>query len=178
MCRRAPENQTIDMPAGKREPVNRMRYLTQIAQRTDTLFVVAAGNERPNTSRSPGNYPEVLSVAACDRQDRVWRGGGMGTVMWGARSRVVPDVMPPGVEVWSLHPGGGYQCFTGTSMATPVVSGIAALPIEKWPDITRLDRIDELIDAPNLSPPLQAMGRIKLPPRLHAPPRLEVDAVA
>ncbi|TIN74405.1 S8 family serine peptidase [Mesorhizobium sp.] len=167
-----PEIQIINMSAGKRETVNRMRYLAQMAQRTDTLFVVAVGNEGPNTSRCPGNYPEVFSVAASDRTDKVWGGGGMGTVMWGVQARVVPDIMAPGVDIWSCHPRGGYQCLTGTSMATPVVSGIAALMIEKWPDITRPQLIGELMEATNalnLAEPLQATGRIKLPQRLHAP---------
>src|SRR5690606_15082283 len=115
-----PEIQIINMSACKREPVNRMRYLAQIAQRTDTLFVVAVGNEGPNTSRCPGNYPEVFSIAATDRADRVWSGSGTGTVTWGVQQRVVPDIMAPGVDIWSCHPDGGYQCLTGTSMATPM----------------------------------------------------------
>lgn len=35
------------------------------------LPVIAIGNEGPGTSRSPGNYPEVLSVGAIDRSRRV-----------------------------------------------------------------------------------------------------------
>jgi subtilisin family serine protease len=168
-----PEVQIINMSAGKPGQVSRMRYLAQIAQRLDTLFVVSVGNEGANTSRSPGNYPEVLSVAASDRTGKLWAGGGMGTVLWGGQSRVVPDIVAPGVEVWSLLPGEGYQMLTGTSQATPIVSGIAALLIEKWPDITRPELIGEFLEAVDvlgLPPPLEGLGRVRLPDRLLSPP--------
>ena len=45
--------------------------LTQLLRARNILPVFAVGNEGPGTSRSPGNYPEGLSVGAHDRQGQV-----------------------------------------------------------------------------------------------------------
>jgi subtilisin family serine protease len=42
--------------------------------------------------------------------------------------------MAPGVDIWSPLPNNQYAAWDGTSMAAPVVSGIAALARTKWTD--------------------------------------------
>ena len=46
------------------------------------------------------------------------------------------DVFAPGVEIYSTVPGSKYESLNGTSMASPVVSGIAALIRSYYPSLT------------------------------------------
>jgi len=90
------------------------------------VIVAAAGNEGDTTVVYPAGYAEVVSVAATDNRD--------------ARadfSNANPDVeiAAPGVDVLSTVPGGGYETSSGTSMATPHVSGIAAILRQLHPSL-------------------------------------------
>ena len=44
------------------------------------------------------------------------------------------DIAAPGVDIWSCKPGGDYQFMSGTSMATPHVSGVAGLVASMYPE--------------------------------------------
>jgi subtilisin family serine protease len=49
------------------------------------------------------------------------------------------DLFAPGEDILSAVPGGGYERNSGTSMAAPVVSGVAALLMSYFPKLTAAD---------------------------------------
>ena len=84
--------------------------------------------------RVPGNYPETISVGATNTFDRVapFSSRGPGN----CDLRPFPDLLAPGVNIFSSTPGGNYQYFSGTSQAVPHVVGIIALMLSANPDLT------------------------------------------
>ncbi len=103
------------------------------ARRAGVLFVAAAGNDSSNNdelAHYPSSYKldNVISVAALDRHDRLasFSNYGETSVHIGA----------PGEEIFSCVAASdsSYDSFDGTSMATPHVSGVAALILAKFPN--------------------------------------------
>ena len=109
------------------------------------LPIVAVGNEGPGTSRSPGNYPNVLSVGAVDSSSAVWDDSSSQRFNRPA-APLVPALVAPGVAILSAKPGGGYQMLDGSSMATPHVTALAALLMQAKSDATA-DQIEQAIYA-------------------------------
>lgn len=107
------------------------------AYENDILFVAAAGNASTDNDRTPHypssyNVPNVISVAALDRHDQL-----ASFSNFGVKSVAIAA---PGVDILSTWLGNAYEEKSGTSMATPVVSGVAALVLAENPRMS----VDEL----------------------------------
>jgi thermitase len=92
-----------------------------------SVLVAAAGNDGDSTVNFPAGYAEVVSVAATDHNDAR-----------ASFSNTNPDVevAAPGVNVLSTIPGGQYAELSGTSMATPHVSGVTGVLWQLFPGST------------------------------------------
>ncbi len=100
--------------------------------------VVAAGNEFEELGLgsvgSPGTSREAITVGATTRNGALAWFSASGPTPLGEELK--PDVSAPGVGILSSVPGGGFEEYSGTSMASPHVAGGAALLREAHPDWT------------------------------------------
>ena len=102
--------------------------------------VIAAGNDFDDYGRgsvaSPGTAADAITVAAVTSPNAAGRSTIAGFSSAGPTTvslRLKPDISAPGVSILSSVPG-GWESMSGTSMATPQISGAAALLRERHPD--------------------------------------------
>lgn len=102
----------------------------QHAIRRGCIVVAAAGNsgyqEGENTVDFPGGHDEVITVASISKND---------FPSWFSSSGPAVDVAAPGDDVYSTHLDDGYARISGTSMATPYISGFIALLAGLYPEL-------------------------------------------
>lgn len=93
----------------------------QLCAARGVLLIAAAGNDGCACAHVPAGLPSVLAVGAMDD-----RGEPLGFSNWdrGYRDR---GILAPGENIAGALPGGGVTAGTGTSYATAIVSGVAAL---------------------------------------------------
>jgi thermitase len=115
------------------------------------LFVAAAGNSNANNDVRPA-YPatyqieNIVSVAALDNRDL--------KASFSSFGKTTVHVAAPGVNVWSTVRNERYASYSGTSMATPHVAGVAALMMSHDSTLTFADIRKRLIAT---STPIESM---------------------
>lgn len=98
-----------------------------VAEATGTKSRFLFANE-DRTLTVPSTAEKVITVAAYDSElDALASFSGRG---YTRRNQIKPDISAPGVNILSANPGGGYSIRSGTSMATPFVTGSSALLME------------------------------------------------
>ncbi len=113
-----------------------------------SLFVIAAGNSGPETISGPGAAASALTVGATDKADNLAYFSGTGPLT--GSGALKPDLTAPGVDInaaWSQQAAsydGPYKSISGTSMATPHVSGAAAILMQQHPQWTWQQVKDQL----------------------------------
>lgn len=113
----------ISMSLGGSEDVSELHAAVKRAVDSGIPVVCAAGNEGDDSPATdeyayPGAYAEVIQVGAVDFNRKI-------APFSNTNDRI--DLVAPGVRIYSTYLGGKYATLSGTSMATPHVTGALAL---------------------------------------------------
>lgn len=125
----------ISMSLGDTARSNTIHLAINNAINMEVVVIAAAGNDGPNpgTINYPGGEKNVIAVGAVDGSDVIAYFSSRGPITVDGEVLTKPDVSAPGVNINSLaYTSSGYSGYTwsGTSMATPHVSGAAALLLQ------------------------------------------------
>ena len=132
------------------------------------MVVCAAGNLGPEhyTITAPGNSRKVITVGMSEEQNNWYSGRGPTEACV-----CKPDLVAPGSRIWSCNAfytgSRNYYCKkSGTSMATPVVSGAVALLLEKEPWLSNVEvkmRLKEAAEDLGMERNRQGWGQPDIP---------------
>ncbi|MGW1549162.1 S8 family serine peptidase [Streptomyces sp. NPDC002346] len=139
------------VPSDGTDPIS--QAVNQLTASSGSLFVIAAGNEGPGkgTVSSPGAAEDALTVGAVSKQDQLAGFSSRGPVK--ETFAVKPEITAPGVGIVAARAAGttmgtpvdaNYTSANGTSMATPHVSGAAAILVQRHPDWSA-DRLKQVL---------------------------------
>ncbi|MEM5843567.1 MAG: S8 family serine peptidase, partial [Candidatus Aenigmatarchaeota archaeon] len=92
----------------------------------NNLILIAAAGNNPNSISTPACAKSVIAVGAIDKNRNLAFFSSRGPI----DNRTKPDIVAPGVSINSTYPQNTYSIASGTSMATPFVSGAIALLLD------------------------------------------------
>ncbi len=133
---RAPD--VVNLSLGTDDHIERLLFEPVIGRMVDAGIVVVAATGNASSSnnlsnvRAPASFTSTIGVGAVRQSGEVWHLSTRGLSKWWETK---PDLVAPGVQITSTLPGGGLGLDTGTSMAAPHVSGVAALLLSARPDL-------------------------------------------
>jgi serine protease len=119
----------INMSLGGGGYTSTMKNAVQYATNNGSLIFAAAGNDGSSSVSYPAAYSECVAVSAVDSNEQLASFSQYGSSV---------ELCAPGVNVLSTTTTarGDYEQLSGTSMATPVTSGVAGLTLAQWSSLT------------------------------------------
>lgn len=112
-----------------------LNYSIQSAIKKGVIVVAAVGNDQTSRPQYPAAYKNVIAVSATTKSDTRASFSNYGSYI---------NLSAPGVDIYSTAPGSSYIEESGTSMATPIVSGVSALILSKNPFLSPKEVTDIL----------------------------------
>ncbi|MNH72162.1 Thermophilic serine proteinase precursor [compost metagenome] len=123
----------INLSLGNYADAQFLHEAIKYAYNKDVVIIAATGNDNTERPGYPAAYPEVLSVSATDSKLNKASFSNYGNYI---------DVMAPGESIASTYPHNQYAALSGTSMASPHVSALAALIRSINPDLHNTEVMD------------------------------------
>jgi thermitase len=126
--------QVINVSIVINKPYPLLEFATQYAWEKGCIILAAAGNTGSSEPLYPAAYPNVIAVAATERDDSL--------AGWSNRGECV-DVAAPGVDIYSTLPDNCFGTKSGSSYSTGLVSGEAALLYASAIDLNNNNQIND-----------------------------------
>ena len=128
----------INLSIGNYQFSDAFNDAVQKAYNSGAIVVAAAGNESTDRPHYPAAYDNVISVGSTNATDKRSSFSNFGRHI---------DLTAPGSDIYSTLPGDGFGPMSGTSMAAPIVSGVAALVWSQEPALSNRKVIERLFSS-------------------------------